>query len=88
METKKALNLEEADKLFGFCHHSNHGRMQWKGTDICMDFICECGYNNHYDGDFAHVVECAGCGTQYALNPHIEMVKLENKTTQYLESVV
>jgi hypothetical protein len=35
--------------------------IQWKGTDVCMDFTCECGAEGHIDGYFAHVVECPSC---------------------------
>lgn len=33
-----------------------HGWIQWKGTDVCMDFHCECGEANHYDGYFAYQI--------------------------------
>lgn len=32
-----------------------HAFIQWKGTDVCMDFHCECGVHMHFDGDFAFV---------------------------------
>lgn len=35
--------------------------VQWKGTDVCMDFHCECGAFCHFDGDFAYVVQCPHC---------------------------
>ena len=28
------------------------GRIQWKGTDICVDIHCVCGYLGHIDGEF------------------------------------
>ena len=36
--------------------------IQWKGTDVCLDFTCECGTEGHFDGYFAYVLECSGCG--------------------------
>lgn len=36
--------------------------IQWKGTDVCLDFTCECGWGGHFDGYFAYVIKCAGCG--------------------------
>lgn len=36
--------------------------IQWKGTDLCMDFDCECGAHCHFDGDFAYCVKCPHCG--------------------------
>lgn len=44
-----------------------HAFIQWKGTDVCMDFYCECGEENHFDGYFAYVVKCAGCGQEWEM---------------------
>ena len=35
--------------------------IQWKGTDVCMDFYCDCGAHGHFDGDFAYAVKCQHC---------------------------
>lgn len=35
--------------------------IQWKNTDVCLDFRCECGWSGHYDGDFAYTLRCGGC---------------------------
>lgn len=40
-----------------------HAPLQWKGTDACFDFTCECGVDGHFDGFFASQVRCPGCGT-------------------------
>ena len=39
-----------------------HAFIQWKGTDVCMDFRCDCGESSHYDGMFAYAIKCGGCG--------------------------
>jgi len=36
--------------------------IQWKGTDVCLDFICTCGLRCHIDGDFIYYIECSKCG--------------------------
>ena len=38
-----------------------HAFIQWKGTDVCMDFHCECTAHLHFDGYFAHYIECPHC---------------------------
>jgi hypothetical protein len=44
--------------------------MQWKGTDICGDFRCECGLQVHIcDASFVYHVRCGGCGSLYQM-PH------------------
>jgi len=45
--------------------------IQWKGTDVCMDFHCECGEHNHFDGDFAYVVQCAACGQEWEMPVYV-----------------
>lgn len=47
-----------------------HAFVQWKGTDVCMDFQCECGANCHFDGFFAYMVKCQHCGTVWEM-PYI-----------------
>ncbi len=44
-----------------------HAFIQWKGTDVCMDFWCKCGAQGHFDGDFAYTVKCGKCGTVYEM---------------------
>jgi hypothetical protein len=39
--------------------------IQFKGTDICMDFRCSCGLSAHHDGYGAYVLRCTGCGSFY-----------------------
>lgn len=43
--------------------------LQWKGTDVCMDFYCKCGAHCHFDGAFAYCVKCPHCKTVYEM-PH------------------
>ena len=43
--------------------------IQWKGTDLCGDFGCECGATAHIDEMFVNNIKCGGCGAIYRL-PH------------------
>lgn len=43
--------------------------IQWKGTDVCLDFRCECGFRGHFDGEFAYHLKCEGCGRTWTM-PH------------------
>jgi hypothetical protein len=43
--------------------------VQWKGTDVCLDFNCPCGYGGHFDGTFAYALRCGNCGQVYEM-PH------------------
>ena len=55
------------------------GRVQWKGTDVCMDFDCACGEMFHVDGYFASSVECPECHRMYALDWHINVIEISVK---------
>jgi hypothetical protein len=50
--------------------------IQWKGTDVCMDFHCPCGDHNHLDGYFAYYVRCVGCGAVYELGTQVKARRL------------
>lgn len=50
--------------------------IQYKGTDICMDFHCECGNDTHFDGDFTYAVRCPYCKGVYELSSYINTRKL------------
>lgn len=51
--------------------------IQWKGTDLCADFCCPCGYNGHIDGDFTYVVRCGGCGAHYEMGTQVIARRIE-----------
>lgn len=48
-----------------------HAFIQWKGTDVCMDFHCPCGEGGHFDGYFAYVVECPACHRRWEMAWHV-----------------
>lgn len=82
---KTALDFKDAFEKF--TRHNIDGFIQWKNTYVCMDFHCECGHSNHYDGAFAYVVKCGGCGNFYAPSSKVEMIRLETADEgSYLES--
>lgn len=43
--------------------------VQWKGTDVCVDLHCRCGFEGHFDGMFAYYLNCPNCDTTYEM-PH------------------
>jgi hypothetical protein len=54
-----------------------HGFIQWKGTDVCMDVYCKCGYSFHVDGYFSYSVKCPNCQSSYECDSHIKLTELE-----------
>ncbi len=50
--------------------------IQWKGTDVCLDFRCfKCRHDAHFDGDFAYRLICPVCGTVYVM-PSVVALKV------------
>ena len=52
--------------------------IQWKGTDVCMDFHCPCGAHAHYDGDFAYSVRCPNCDRTFDLGTQVRVIETTN----------
>lgn len=51
--------------------------IQWKGTDVCLDFYCQCGAHCHLDGDFAYYVKCPHCGAIYEMGTQVIAKQVE-----------
>lgn len=45
--------------------------IQWKGTDVCLDFYCPCGTHGHFDGYFAYAVRCPECGAVFEMGTQV-----------------
>lgn len=54
--------------------------VQWKGTDVCLDFHCACGHDGHLDGDFAYYLRCPECGRTYRMPARFEPVEMPADT--------
>lgn len=53
------------------------GWIQWKGTTVCADIHCDCGASYHIDAEFAYYVRCPACKSIFAINGHIQLLKIE-----------
>ena len=76
MATKQATTTEEAWNLQNTREGEPHCWIQWKGTNVCMDFYCECGEQSHVDADFTYHIKCPACSRVYFCNGHIELIAL------------
>lgn len=56
-----------------------HGWIQWKGTDVCMDLHCSCGYHGHVDTDFFYFYECPKCHARYAVAQYVKLIPLSDE---------
>ena len=55
--------------------------IQWKGTNVCMDFYCECGAHCHFDGYFAYAVKCPHCKTIWEMPQVLFPRKADHRTS-------
>ena len=54
--------------------------IQWKGTDICADFTCECGSGFHFDGYFCYAIECPSCQKVFKLGTEVTFTQIDPDT--------
>lgn len=62
-----------------------HGWIQWKGTDVCVDLHCICGFHGHIDADFFYNYKCRECGRKYAVGQNIKLIPLSDKQIEFEE---
>ena len=81
---RKATEAEHADAKARGIVDGPHGRLQWKGTDACIDLRCSCGARGHVDGDFLYYVRCVGCGARFALSPYVVLIPIGFETPSHV----
>lgn len=62
-----------------------HGWIQWKGTSVCIDLHCVCGYHGHCDEEFFYNYECPSCHAKYAVGSTVKLIPLTPEQIAYLE---
>lgn len=51
--------------------------VQWKGTEVCLDFHCLCGKGGHFHGDFAYGLRCRFCQRVYTMPETLTLIEGE-----------
>lgn len=69
-----------------FLGGDTYGSIQWKGTDVCIDLYCKCGYEGHMDIDFLYYYECPKCNKKYALGRNIKLIELNKEQIEYVKN--
>lgn len=62
------------------------GWIQWKGTNLCMDFHCVCGELTHVDDDFTYLLRCSKCKRVYWPQAWVNMVELTGEDLKDAEA--
>jgi len=78
MGHKKAKDEKEAQLIRRSYQDEAFGFLQWGGSNVCFNLHCECGEHTHIDSDFLFYAACPKCKAVYYLNPHIEVIQVEN----------
>lgn len=68
--------------MFDLTDGEAEANIQWKGTDVCLDFQCACmgneyGYQGHFDGFFASALRCTRCGAVYEMPTRLRLDRVE-----------
>lgn len=78
MELKVAENQEEAWKIQEKFDALTKAWIQWKASEVFVDFSCKCGYGNCFNATFFYSVQCPDCKTIYHVNPNIELIEVKH----------
>lgn len=62
--------------------------IQWKNTDVCLDFHCECGEHLHFDGFFLYAIGCGVCGRSYSMPSTIRLKPLPSDSRHEAKIVI
>ncbi len=58
--------------------YEGFARIQWKGTDVCIDISCPCcGSTAHLDCEFLYVYECSGCHRFFRMGDAVAMTLID-----------
>ena len=59
--------------------------IQWKGTDVCLDFDCPCGnpHSGHLDGDFVYALRCSECDRVFAMPSVVPLIEITDTAWHY-----
>ena len=60
--------------------------IQWKNTNVGMDFLCSCGYQGYVQGSFGYHVKCPKCKQVFFCNGHIELIPIDENEAKEHES--
>lgn len=55
------------------------GWIQWKGTRVCIDLHCVCGFEGHQDAEFLYRIYCPNCGRQFLLGQNVKLIELTDE---------
>lgn len=61
-------------------------RIQWKGTDVCMDVLCSCGEDGHIDGMFAYNYKCLACGRGWILGFNVGLTEMTSEQFAHVDA--
>lgn len=83
LDQKKLQDKILEQERLAFPTETPQGFIQYKGTNICIDLICKCGYRGHYDGDFLYYYRCPKCNTVYQLSCRVKLYELSEEESKH-----
>lgn len=59
--------------------------IQWKGTQVCLDFHCTCGNSPHIDDEFVYAIRCGNCGKVWSMGTEVQVTELTDTKDYWYE---
>jgi hypothetical protein len=75
-----AWNADEHHPFTPFPGTDAETFIQWKGTEVCLDFYCPCGSHGHIDATFAYYVQCAACKAVFEMGTQVKSMRIDPTT--------
>ena len=62
-----------------------HFWIQWKGTSLCADTHCVCGYHGHIDIDFCYYYECPRCHRKFMVGCNVKLIEMTEEEAKLMD---
>jgi hypothetical protein len=62
-----------------------HGRIQWQGTEVCIDLLCSCGTRWHEDEEGLFETICPSCQQWYVIDPYVMLRPITEQESRYAD---
>ncbi len=60
--------------------------IQWKGTQVCMDVYCSCGWVSRVDDGFAYYFRCPNCSKLWSIGASLRLHELTPEEVAIVEA--
>lgn len=89
VKVPKGEQAERCDSASSSPYPGGNTFIQWKGTNVCMDWICPvCDEQYHVDADFCYFLKCLECGSLFKVGTAVSLTLQDSTTDENDKCVV